>query len=876
MKYGLFLACLYAPVDLFSQEPDSRERAIQSDYINADESDDEIREQLSLIRSKHVASYPGGLVFSHESGFYYENFSLQIDPSNEHGGVIYYTIDGSEPGTNSYLYEEPVPITVPVSSNERCKAYVIRAQYFEDTIPCSQIVSHTYLTFSSPAKNYSFPVISLITNPDNFYDYDIGIYIKGANYVSGNNWTGNYFMTGVEWERPVRLQYFTTSGEMAMDQVAGVRIHGGLQRTAPQKSLRFYAREEYGENKFNYQLLPQKEKNEYKRFLLRTSFGCWNETIIKDALAASLVRGLGFEIQDYRPVIVFLNGKYWGIQTIRDYLGQFHFADKYDVEKESVSIGNSHYDYEGTAAKYLEVEEFLDSTGLSEEEMMQAMEENTDISSLLNYHNAEIYLNNYDWPAGNRRWWSSPGYDEGRLDWLFFDLDAAFNARGGVGYNLLQQATVPSSAWPNPPHSTKLLSTLLDNSLFREEYLSRGAYLMNYYLQADTIIPKIRKVRDEYGLEIRDHLSRWSLGSYDLWNNKIQTALIDFAKYRREYVNQHYISKFDLSGTSHLTLEVKHPGGGQVYLNDMPVPLTNNRGEYFNDAGIRLFAVPDRGYQFSHWECSSLSSQNSAPKIKLKQLVSITLSSDTIVTAVFVPGGEPDRNIRINELMAKNMTSVRDNYDECDDWIEVYNDNDEPINMGGLFLTDDPDFPYKWEISKLCADSATVPAKGFKLFFADNQGYQGLSHCNFKLNSSGETISLVKDYYGIPLFLDSLTYQALAPNTSWGRCTEYSDDFKTFTIATPGAPNFTVTSSYTGPQAGRFKVYPNPSRGQIVVSMESDESHAHLLSILSMSGTLLKTIEFKGSEQNIDISDLHPGMYIIGIPGETFQKLVIQ
>jgi len=73
-------------------------------------------------------------------------------------------------------------------------------------------------------------------------------------------------------------------------------IHGGLQRNAPQKTFRLYAREEYGKGTFNYQLLPQKKKKEYHRFLLRTSYGCWNSTIIKDPAAASLVRGLNFEI----------------------------------------------------------------------------------------------------------------------------------------------------------------------------------------------------------------------------------------------------------------------------------------------------------------------------------------------------------------------------------------------------------------------------------------------------------------------------------------------------------------------------------------------------------------------------------------------------
>ena len=91
-------------------------------------------------------------------------------------------------------------------------------------------------------------MISLITDPGNFFDYDTGIYVDGVNFDPNNpTWTGNCFMTGIEWERDVCIQYFTTSGELVLDQDAGVRIHGGIMRNVAQKSLRLYARKEDGQ-----------------------------------------------------------------------------------------------------------------------------------------------------------------------------------------------------------------------------------------------------------------------------------------------------------------------------------------------------------------------------------------------------------------------------------------------------------------------------------------------------------------------------------------------------------------------------------------------------------------------------------------------------
>lgn len=864
MKYCLTIICLFYFSLVFSQEEDFRDMAFQAAFVDADESDDEIETELFRIKSSHNITYANNLLFSHESGYYYKSFDLKIESSGKPEDSIYYTIDGSEPTRNSYLYGAKIPIQLPEDSTSPYRSYVLRARSFMGTIALSKIVSKTYLVFSDPDRRFSYPVISLITDPDNFFDNEIGIYVRGENYVSGNNWTGNYFMTGIDWERPVRIQYFTNSGEVVLDQDAGVRIHGGLQRTAPQKTLRLYARDEYGESTFSYKLLPQKEKYEYKRFLLRTSYGCWNSTIIKDPMAASLVKGLNFEVQDYRPVIVFLNGRYWGIQTIRDYFGQFHIADKYNVDKESVSLGNVIYAYEGTATKYLEVVQILDSAELSESEMMKEISSRMDMNSMINYHNAEIYLNNYDWPAGNRRWWCSTEYDKGKLGWFFYDLDASFSARGGVANDLLKQATVPSSAWPNPPISTKLLSSLLENSLFRNEFITRAAYIMNYHLHADTIIPKIIRVKAEYGLEMRGHLERWSLGSYESWESKIESALIGFARDRRKYVNQHYISKFGLSGTSVLTVKVKHPRRGQAYINAMPVPHTNSSGEYFNDVPIRLTAVPSEGFRFSHWE---------GPVHYTHDTISVCLSSDTEMIAVFELGGGGERFIKINELMAKNSSTIRDNFDEADDWIEIYNGGDAAFNLGGLYLTDDRDMPFKWLISPSCTDSVTVSAHGFKLFFADNQVDQGISHCNFKLNSSGETISLIKNNFGIPFILDSLTYNSLSSDVSWGRCTEGSYISTLFDVPTPGASNVTITSTVPKLQSRQFTIFPNPSSDQVNVFLESDESLFHRLTILSMSGSIVKTVEFYGSELKLDISDLSPGIYILGIADNPMLKL---
>lgn len=870
LSIWLTIASIFCVPAILAQEGDQRSQADQYEFMDRDESDDEIASELARLKACFSLSYPNQILFSQESGFYYEDFFLDIGFSGETEDPIFYTLDGSLPTPSSIKYLGAIDIQIPEDAGSLYKAYVVRARSFSDTVATSQIASKTYLTFSDPDDRFSYPVISLLSDPGNFFDYDTGIYVKGANYDTGNSrWTGNYFMTGIEWERDVRIHYLTTSGELVLDQDAGVRIHGGLQRTAPQKSLRFYAREEYGQNKFNYQLLPQKKKNEYKRFLLRTSFGCWNSTIIKDHLAASLVKGLGFEIMDYRPVIVFLNGEYWGIQTIRDYFGVHYISEQYDVDKDSVNIGLDTWTYEGSPEKAIELDQILDSTGFSDSELLQEIGSRLDISSTINYYNAEIYLNNYDWPNGNRRWWYVPEYDKGRMDWLFYDVDASFNGRGGVGHNMLYQATVPSDGWPNPPQSTKLLNGLLEIPYIRNEFITRAAYLMNYKLHADTIIPVINRIKAEYALEMPGHFARWNSLSDSIWESRIESALIAFARDRRDYVNQHYISKFGLSGTSKLTIDVIPRRMGQVYIADMPVPYLNNTGVYFNDVPIRLIAIPEPGYQFSHWELPYESDSDT---------ISITLSADTSIVAVFEPGNLDERLIKINEVMSKNRTSIRDNKNELEDWIEIYNGGENAFDLSGLFLSDKHEDLFKWRIPDLYSDSVRISPQGFILFYADKETSQGVLHCNFKLNSSGESIFLTKKISGFPVILDSMTYQALTEDVSWGRVPDGSDTLLMMDIPSPLGTNQLPSSILKQEFEGSLIIYPNPAGDFVHIHLDSEQNQSNRFVIYNMSGIIIKTLEYFGSEQSIDISDLQPGVYIVGLEGDPIHwaKLLIQ
>lgn len=142
----------------------------------------------------------------------------------------------------------------------------------------------------------------------------------------------------------------------------------------------------------------------------------------------------------------------------------------------------------------------------------------------------------------------------------------------------------------------------------------------------------------------------------------------------------------------------------------------------------------------------------------------------------------------INELMAENRTTLCDPDDldpaGCfDDWFEIYNAGDQPIDLQGLYLTDDLSAPNRF----LIAGPLVVPAHGFVLIWADGETAQGVNHTNFKLSKDGESLAIV-ERNGVTV-IDSYTFPGQASDISTGRCPDGSGTWHSFSNPTPGASN---------------------------------------------------------------------------------------
>ncbi|MCB9191769.1 MAG: CotH kinase family protein [Flavobacteriales bacterium] len=95
----------------------------------------------------------------------------------------------------------------------------------------------------------------------------------------------------------------------------------------------------------------------------------------------------------------------------------------------------------------------------------------------------------------------------------------------------------------------------------------------------------------------------------------------------------------------------------------------------------------------------------------------------------------------VNEFSASNLNQFTDNYNNYEDWIELYNTSGMPVNIGGYFLSDSENNRDKYQIPA----GTTIPGNGYMVFWCDGRDEVsgGEYHTSFKLNQTKGTEEVV-------------------------------------------------------------------------------------------------------------------------------------
>jgi hypothetical protein len=402
------------------------------------------------------------------------------------------------------------------------KGTVVRAVAYIDACPAGPVITHTYFVDEQISKRYTFPVISLATDRSDFFGRRKGIYVSGENDGLGEN----FFRSGKEWERATHLEFFNTDGRLAFKQNMGARIHGRGSRQNPQKSLRMYARDEYGQDRLSYPVFPDLPIPSFKTLILRTPDADFSHTLFKDELVQSIISQMNIDRQATRPSVVFINGEYWGIHNIRERFDKHYFASHYGVDPENIDFLGLSLDgneiIEGNAQQYNAMLSYIRSNDLTQDVHYQYMTTQIDIASFIDYQIAHLFMANWDWPNNNVRYWR-PKTANGKWRWVFFDCDACMIQDSYKFLYLYTSRETGDARFEKYEESTFLLRNLMKNQSFRRQFLQKFMYHLNTTFEPGRVIKQIHAFRKTYAPEVLEHIYRWNTPeTYSAWLKSLE------------------------------------------------------------------------------------------------------------------------------------------------------------------------------------------------------------------------------------------------------------------------------------------------------------------------------------------------------------------
>ncbi|MBT6470432.1 MAG: hypothetical protein HOK52_04150, partial [Candidatus Marinimicrobia bacterium] len=535
----------------------------------------------------------GPVESSLDAGFYSgsQTIELSVDSDTEQ---IFYTLDGSRPGSGSSLYTAPFTIVATT---------ILKARSIDTNKLPGEIMASTYFI---DEQNH-LPTISLVAEPETLWDDDIGIYENEYK----------------QREIPVTIQYFTPETDHGFTANAGARLGGLNIWTKPQKPFTIYTRNRFGQDFIHYQLFENKQIANFSRIVFRNGGDDWEETLIRDPMTESLASGMmdcGY--MAYTPSALFLNGAYWGIHNIREKFDTHYFFENFNVnpdnidhlEYASTSSGTQLLVVEGTMDHYNTMTNYILNNDLNNPVVYGQIQQWMNIDSFIDHLVMTLFCANTSW-GHNREWWRSRDED-GKWQWMIVDLDRGFNVNNS-NMNLLDN--LMDNYW--------LFKNLLNGQFFQDRFIQRAAaHLSNTFLpeRINTIVDSLSGT---IALEMPRHIDRWGnqggVSSMNNWADELD-EIKQFSENRNNTVLNQFINELNLDGTVQVTIAVEPPNAGKVSVNDVSVIHPDGEGTYFKNKPISILALPLPGYQFVRWEGASDSTR-----------IDYNCITDSLFTAVF-------------------------------------------------------------------------------------------------------------------------------------------------------------------------------------------------------------------------------------------------
>jgi len=799
-------------------------------------------------------------ILSITGGFYSNGFTVSIS-TNEPNSKIRYTTNGNEPIASSAIYTGPVPVTA---------TKIIKARVFSNDagILPSLIEFNTYFI----NENYTLPVVS----------------IACTDLITLLNGNGNIIPWGsIEYYNADKVRTTMGYGEFGR--------HGQDSWVHPQRSLDYKMRDECG---YNYALLEKlfsdTDRDEYQKVILRACGddnypGIDSSAHIRDDFVqtVSVKAGMSMDERKSARCILFANGQYWGVYSIRekpndhDYTKYYYDQDKYDLYY-LMLWGSTWAEYGGQPAfdDWNALYSYIMTHSMAVQSNYNYVESQYDPTSLADYMLLNSFVVCSDWLNWNVGWWKGNNPNGGHKRWgyMLWDEDATFGhyinytgipAQDPYVAPCFQEDITGSS---DPEGHVKVLNRLLQNPGFKQYYVSRYADLLNTAFKPSNMIPLYDSLVNLIAPEMQKHCARWG-GNVSEWNENVQ-KIRDFINTRYSVVVSGLNECYSITGPYNLVVNMEPPAAGQVQVNSLTLNNFPWSGNYYGGMDTKLTALEtNQMYRFDHWEVNNsiIHPSDTARNIRIQ------LTSNDSIVAVFMPRVFSD-SLVINEINYNSSAAF-----DPGDWVELYNPLDYPLDISNWVFKDEDDLH-----AYVFGQGTLMPAKGYIVIAYDMTAFHNLfpavtnyvGPMGFGLAGGGELIRL---YNNTGTLVDTVHYDDVAPwpttPDGQGATLELispvldnalAESWKASAIpphGTPGEENsFNVgTAKPIVSEKLTLDFYPNPFRNTTTLKINTTSViNDGMLEIYNLSGKKVQQIDHIASKQvELNRTGLAPGCYIV-------------
>ena len=535
------------------------------------------------------------------AGFYASEITLD-PPTVPEGTTIRCTMNGSKPTEASSAFNAPIAI----SENT-----VLRCAAFQPGALTTNVITKTFFI----GETVRMPVVAVSVDSAFFKE----AYIKTKADSPKSAPEGLY----ADVEYPVHVEYFpdgSKSTAPAWEVDAGISLMGGYSRLKDKKSVAIVMREEYQDGKINYPLFETRKatSNKFRGFNLRNNGNRFVSDYIGDAMGGALLEGSGVDYQRSRQVVVFYNGRYYGIHDMRERFNKHYVETNYGIDAGSVTmvkhLGHDITASNGTIDEYKTLLSFVAQNDFSGEgnKNYETVKSLMDVGNFADYMAAEIFYHNGDWPNNNVRAWKSP---EQPWKFMVYDLDHGFDWMWGVNGGEFNQNNEMfpwiKKGGGNKPCKDEgcfanLYIQLIQNPEFLRVFLNRSAMM----LQNNVNGANVTRIVDEMTAtidtaEITRDLKKFKQNEMYYENacghgfSKTGSCLKEWSNIRDGNVVDEYKKEFGLAGM--VTVNLNVTGNGYIAVEGRPAPTPEYAGKFFAGIGMLITATPTNGSVFAGW-----------------------------------------------------------------------------------------------------------------------------------------------------------------------------------------------------------------------------------------------------------------------------------